>query len=275
MNNYTINFTMDNVKHLFPLCSNKTDLSKKYDYQILKQNLYPMCIISSWMANVEYMRQIYGLPFKKFTKIYQYCTSKMEEENETSVMGISFRSSLETLLNNSKDEKIEYDFDKIFDSLGEIEKNKTFPNELSIKCLDINVNLFKIMLSEFQIPITICGFFDAVKMNSSTTSVFTSFDHNNVVYHSVCVVGYDNMTKIFKFQNSLGDEWHDSGFGYFSYDFIGRISAAFCLNNDSIKSDDDNNDNEEEFDEEILEENNEENFDNFSVILLGNIIENL
>ncbi|MEM7193948.1 MAG: C1 family peptidase [Pseudomonadota bacterium] len=42
--------------------------------------------------------------------------------------------------------------------------------------------------------------------------------------HAVLVVGYDDNTNMFKFQNSWSKEWGDSGYGYFTYDYMEQHS---------------------------------------------------
>ncbi|MDP3791567.1 MAG: C1 family peptidase [Candidatus Omnitrophota bacterium] len=38
--------------------------------------------------------------------------------------------------------------------------------------------------------------------------------------HAICVIGYDDPKKLFKFKNSWGDRWGDGGYGYFNYDYM-------------------------------------------------------
>lgn len=40
--------------------------------------------------------------------------------------------------------------------------------------------------------------------------------------HCVLVVGYDQVTRLFKFQNSWGTGWGDKGFGYIPFDYLGN-----------------------------------------------------
>lgn len=38
--------------------------------------------------------------------------------------------------------------------------------------------------------------------------------------HAICVIGYDDSKKMFKFKNSWGSGWGDKGYGYLAYDYI-------------------------------------------------------
>ncbi|MDD5730875.1 MAG: C1 family peptidase, partial [Candidatus Omnitrophica bacterium] len=38
--------------------------------------------------------------------------------------------------------------------------------------------------------------------------------------HAICIAGYDDGKKIFKFKNSWGASWGDKGYGYLRYEYI-------------------------------------------------------
>ncbi|MDB5137463.1 MAG: hypothetical protein JWP37_4066 [Mucilaginibacter sp.] len=43
--------------------------------------------------------------------------------------------------------------------------------------------------------------------------------------HAVCLVGYDNTAKTFKFRNSWGANWGDKGYGHLSFEYIDKFST--------------------------------------------------
>ena len=48
--------------------------------------------------------------------------------------------------------------------------------------------------------------------------------------HAVCIVGYDDARRRFKFENSWGADWGDKGYGYVSYDYVQKYgSDAWAL----------------------------------------------
>jgi C1A family cysteine protease len=48
-------------------------------------------------------------------------------------------------------------------------------------------------------------------------------------YHAVLLIGYDDTSRTFKFQNSWGVNWGDKGYGYFPYDYILNKDLTFDL----------------------------------------------
>jgi hypothetical protein len=47
--------------------------------------------------------------------------------------------------------------------------------------------------------------------------------------HSILLIGYDDNSKTFKFQNSWGTSWGDKGYGYIPYDYVINNSLCFDL----------------------------------------------
>lgn len=48
--------------------------------------------------------------------------------------------------------------------------------------------------------------------------------------HALCLVGYDDNKKLFKFKNSWGTGWGDNGYGYLPYEYFNHIIDAWtCL----------------------------------------------
>jgi hypothetical protein len=43
--------------------------------------------------------------------------------------------------------------------------------------------------------------------------------------HAICIIGYDDTKKLFKFKNSWGAAWGDRGYGYLAYDYM----KQYCL----------------------------------------------
>lgn len=235
-----VNFTLEDVNYLVDLNRDYIDLSSEYRYEIFNQKSYPLCTVSTWITYIEYMRQINGLEYKRFSRIYQYYLSRVDANIEKLITGVNFSSSINALLKYGAVEETDYDDNFIninsepSSEIINIGKYRVESSSVSIRTLEINIDVFKVVLSVFKTPIAICGFFDKTKMRLNVKSIFTK-DDLDMMYHSVCIVGYNDMDRTFKFQNSFGEHWHDHGFGYISYDFIRNIKNAICLSKSIIK----------------------------------------
>ncbi len=61
-------------------------------------------------------------------------------------------------------------------------------------------------------------------------NIYKSHTGKNIVGHAIVITGYDDSIQAFKFQNSWGQVWGDSGFGYIDYKWFGRVGrSAFVL----------------------------------------------
>lgn len=68
--------------------------------------------------------------------------------------------------------------------------------------------------------------------NATNYGIISIPDINNETLlggHAVLLVGYDDKTKVFKFQNSWGKGWGDKGYGYVPYDYVLDNNLAFDL----------------------------------------------
>jgi C1A family cysteine protease/fibronectin type 3 domain-containing protein len=56
----------------------------------------------------------------------------------------------------------------------------------------------------------------------------------NLGGHAITLVGYDDSTNAFKYQNSWGVEWGDKGFGYIDYKYFAKVCRSAFVMIDSI-----------------------------------------
>ncbi len=60
--------------------------------------------------------------------------------------------------------------------------------------------------------------------------IYKSHTGKNIIGHAIVITGYDDSLQAFKFQNSWGQEWGESGFGYIDYKWFSKIGrSAFVL----------------------------------------------
>jgi len=54
--------------------------------------------------------------------------------------------------------------------------------------------------------------------------------------HAICIVGYNDRIKIFKFKNSWGAKWADNGYGYLTYEYINKYCSDAWSATDLIEN---------------------------------------
>ena len=54
--------------------------------------------------------------------------------------------------------------------------------------------------------------------------------------HAICIVGYDDKLKIFKFKNSWGAKWADKGYGYLPYAYMDKYCSDAWSATDLIEN---------------------------------------
>lgn len=61
-------------------------------------------------------------------------------------------------------------------------------------------------------------------------------DEESVGGHAICIVGYNNVTKSFKFKNSWGKKWADHGYGYLPYVYLQKYCSDAWSATDLIEN---------------------------------------
>jgi C1A family cysteine protease len=54
--------------------------------------------------------------------------------------------------------------------------------------------------------------------------------------HAICIMGYDDTKKHFKFKNSWGNKWGGKGYGYLTYDYMKRYCVDAWSATDLIEN---------------------------------------
>lgn len=53
--------------------------------------------------------------------------------------------------------------------------------------------------------------------------------------HAICIVGFNDAKRLFKFKNSWSDEWADNGYGYLPYEYISKYCSDAWSGTDLIE----------------------------------------
>ena len=57
-------------------------------------------------------------------------------------------------------------------------------------------------------------------------TIYSSASGQSLGGHAITIVGYNDSTNAFKFQNSWGNRWGDNGFGYIDYKFFSKVCRS-------------------------------------------------
>ena len=90
----------------------------------------------------------------------------------------------------------------------------------------------EVLVSDKPILIGIAIYSSFESTNVTNYGVIPMPDINNedlLGGHAILLVGYDDKTKVFKFQNSWSTLWGDKGYGYIPYDYVLNNNLAFDL----------------------------------------------
>ena len=228
-----------------PLFKKEVDFSKDYKFKIRAQSIFPNCSIHAWITCIEYLRQIDGYEYENFSILYHYYMTRVLSNCEGKLKGVHIESSLESLFLNgaiisSNSKLINDDTINKRPSKNEInEACKRIINKNIIKKkLQINLNVFKYILSEIGVPFVVVLNTTKDKLHNSDASIFIN-DVDDILnsLHAICIIGYNDEEQVFIFQNSYGKKWHYNGFGKLHYSYLTNITKAISIERSCIKSD--------------------------------------
>jgi len=182
------------------------DFSKIYHYSISDQRNINMCVICSFVTILEYLSQINNIDIINFSKNYIYFNCR-ENKDENSTIGIK-------------------QLMKSINSYG-LKQNVNQVPALNFENVeDVNLSFSKIYFTKIPLKIKNLRY----KLNISPILVFVKMYYQNREYiHAVCFVGYNHKKKYFKYQNSYGKNWNNTGFGRIYYQECHRIIKAVSI----------------------------------------------
>lgn len=233
-----VELKLKDVLHLLMFLPNKCNFSEQYHFRICNQGNLPNCSSYSWIACIEYLRQINGFPYEHFSALYQYYMSRIEDLKQNKILGVSMESSVSSLLKYGVVPPTYHD-EINSEPSNEIiisgRKRIINDNIIAYK-LEHNVDVFKAILGSMGIPIVISLKTTKEKLKNRTRTIFKK-DENDIEesLHAVCIVGYDDSEQVFIFQNSYGAHWQFEGFGKIHYSYITNIRIAVALNKSCVK----------------------------------------
>lgn len=229
-----INIEYSDIEKFTKSCPSKFNLAKIYKYKIFNQRDTMMCVSTSVLTAIEYLRQIAGMEYKSYSRIYNYCFARIEKGEPKKMTGLRIDNSICAL---QKYGIVEDDVRK--DNLSDINVDisermikrglSNISYDIQVYNLEINVDVFRVKLSISTTPIVAVIYCTEDNFYSKKSIIQSNTPGFIFVSHCVCIVGYNDEKELFIFQNSYGKKWKYSGFGKLHYSFISSIQRAVCF----------------------------------------------
>lgn len=205
------------------------NLSKMYRFRVVNQHNLQMCKVCSWILCIEYVRQLDGYDYKRFSIPYVYFYSTMYDEDPFCNKPVSSKAVITSLLNNGVCEEIYWkSVDILEPSKSSIHNAETHKYYTIFERLDPDISVLKFILGHCRRPV-VCD----ILINPQNFK--SNYDEVGTFRHSVLLVGYED--EHFIFQNSYGHEWGNEGFGKIHFKYISTISECYSIPSSCIKSD--------------------------------------
>lgn len=237
------NIKLEDITEFITLFKSKVNFSEEYSYVIRAQFGVPNCSSQAWITCIEYLRQIDGYNYETFSVMYEYYMTRLITHHEKEIVPTYIEDSLESLFLNgaihASGVHISLEAINTKPSLNKIKdgQSRIINKTMSPKRLEIDVNVFKYVISEMNVPFVAVIYTDKRKMANDYLKIF-KHEESDVkdTLHAICIIGYDDDEEVFIFQNSYGKDWHFGGFGKIHYSYIGNITKAIAIEKTCVKS---------------------------------------
>ena len=212
-------------------------LHEKYAHYIYNQRNIQMCESCAWISFIEYMRQIEGFPFERFSVFYLYYYARIVDNKKDQNAPITTKSIIKTLpWGVPSDEHWPFDF-SLYNKEPTLEvrsraKDRTSP--ALFEKLEVCVDTIKFVLGTCGKPVVCNIHITRENLNNNQRKIIKDVC-GQLKVHCVLLVGYNDDEEYFVFQNSFGVEWGISGFGKLHYSFMNRMTNCYTMASSCIK----------------------------------------
>lgn len=217
----------------------KSELHKKYVNHVYNQRNIQMCESCAWISFIEYMRQIEGFTFKRFSIFYLYYYARIADDKKGKNAPITTRSILTSLPEGvPPDEYWPFDF-TLCDKeppLDVVLEAKRRVHPAVFEKIEISLETIRYVLGTCGKPLVCNIRITRQNLNANQRNIIKDIP-GDLKIHCVLLVGYDDREECFIFQNSFGSSWGFSGFGKLHYSFIDRMSNCYTMTSACIKAD--------------------------------------
>ena len=184
------------------------------------------------MTAIEYLRQINGLNYKCYSRIYTYFFARLEKNMPKQNTTLNIKHVIDCIneFGIVQRQYYEDDYSKVNDDISETLIHigmENFSDSIIVYNLPVNINILKQKITSSPIVVIISCTLE--ELNSEKSVIESEKIKGQKIHHAVCLVGYDEDREYFKFQNSYGDTWKYKGFGKIRFDALNKIKRAFSF----------------------------------------------
>lgn len=203
----------------------KLDLSQVWNVPVVDQGQLGSCTGNGIASALAYLQLKEGESMIYPSRLFIYYNERVTEGTINEDAGAEIRDGIKSVVDLGYCPETDWPYD--------ISKFMLRPSDMAYAdaAKDLVKTYQRVLIRSYSVqeaiatgyPVVV-GFtvYDSFMASTDGNIPMPSADDAIAGGHCVLVVGYDQVTRLFKFQNSWGTGWGDKGFGYIPFDYIGN-----------------------------------------------------
>lgn len=203
----------------------KVDLSQVYSVPVVDQGQLGSCTGNGIASALGYLQLKEGEPFVQPSRLFIYYNEREIEGTINEDAGAEIRDGIKSVVSLGYCSEPDFPYDiSTFTNKPSATAYANARQELVMTYQRVMIRAYSIQEALVMGFPVIVGFtvYDSFMTSTGGNIPMPSAGETIAGGHCVIVVGYDQATRLFKFQNSWGTGWGDGGFGYIPFDYLGN-----------------------------------------------------
>ena len=184
------------------------------------------CVANASTSAMEYLRIKLGLQVTEFSRLFLYYITRVwiEKGQAGDDSGCQIRDAVKALARWGVCHEATWPYSKGYDQdpTGEAKREAEQHRAVhywrcpSLRAIKVSLVQGYPVIGGFSVP-------ESIDSEATRTTGIVAYPLPSEGYvggHAVLFVGYDDATKLLKFENSWGKSWGDKGFGYLPYKYV-------------------------------------------------------
>jgi C1A family cysteine protease len=193
---------------------------------VLNQGQLGSCTANAICISLQKLAMNEGIDERPRSRLFLYYNERDMEGNVSEDSGAQIRDGIKSINNQGVcfEETWKYDISKFTEkpTLNCYEEAKQHKAVQYRKVSQTEEDIKAALMTNEPV---VFGFvvFESIRNRSVTTSGIVPYpkkDEQQVGGHAICLVGWDDKTRLFEFQNSWGPDWGKSGRGFLPYKYV-------------------------------------------------------